>query len=370
MISDAAIAYLKLSLAHGVGSLLAQRIAEQVGSITELWRMSPAQWQSLHGVGHRLAQALAQVDEQRLQQVLGQCRQAGFHLLCPEDDLYPAILKQIEDMPCCLFVQGNVDALRAEKLLGFVGARRASREGQLIARRWAKSASNQGAVVVSGMAYGIDAAAHGGALEGASPTIAVLGCGLGSIHSDLQRRQVAAIAKHGCVLTEYLPDEGARPEHFPKRNRIIAGMTQGVVVIEAGLKSGSLITARLAAEYGREVMAVPGSVLASAHQGCHHLIRDGAVLVESMHDIWQCLGWEMAGSGAACPEPAFASSDAYDMRSSVLQALRREALHVDALADVCGLTLQALSPMVLALELEGAIERLPGNRYIIGGKSE
>ena len=208
------------------------------------------------------------------------------------------------------------------------------------------------------MAYGIDAAAHGGALEGPAPTLAILGCGLGCL-SEEQLRQVDAISRQGCVISEFFPEVSARPEHFPRRNRIIAALAQATLVMEADLRSGSLITARQAADYGRDVLAVPGSVLASNHAGCHQLIRDGAVLAESAENVLQHMGWHAKAIAGKTYTPN--SSE----EALVLRLLNRETMHVDALAETCGLTVPELSPILLRFELQGVVERLPGSRYLL-----
>jgi len=210
------------------------------------------------------------------------------------------------------------------------------------------------------MAYGIDAAAHGGGLEGSSPTIAVLGCGLASLNEE-QQAQVEAICRQGCVVSEFLPEQGARPEQFPRRNRVIAALSRATLVIEAEVRSGSLITARLAGNYGREVFAVPGSVQVGNHAGCHQLIRGGAALASDPASIMQELGW------FGVKGDLFPKRKTYQPRSEneakILDLLHSESLHLDELTETCGLTMPELSPILLGLELQGVIERLPGSRY-------
>jgi len=245
-------------------------------------------------------------------------------------------------------------------MLAVVGTRRASREGRLLARRWCRHLSERGVAVVSGMASGIDAAAHGGALEGEAPTIAVLGCGLAADTGPMQKRQQEAIAARGCVVSEFTPDTTPRPEHFPRRNRIIAGLAAGTLVVEAGLKSGAMITAGHAAAYGREVLAVPGPVMPGQHAGCHQLIRDGAYLVESVGDILELMRWQQpVRKRAATYAPAS------DEEARVIAELGGRILHIDSLAESCGLTVQELSPILIALELAGVVACLPGSRYAL-----
>ena len=253
--------------------------------------------------------------------------------------------------------------LNTPYMLSVVGARKA-REGRVIALWWSRFCSERGVTIVSGMAYGIDAAAHGGALEGDAGTVAVLGCGLNAVLGEQQKKQIEAIAENGCVISQYLPDVGARPEQFPQRNRTIAGLSQATLVVEATLRSGSMITASQAAGYGREVFALPCSVLNDAHAGCHQLIRDGATLVASAEELLQQLGWMQKRDAAHL---SYTPTNADEAK--ILGALRQEIMHLDALSEACNLTVPQLSPSLLALELQGVIERLPGSRYTLGGKN-
>lgn len=350
-------------MARGVGPRTGRQLVSACGTINLLWSKSDDELQQIDGLGPKLVASLKCVNQRGTKSILQQCKNSNIQLLCLEDKAYPEALKACEDAPLLLFIQGDISALNSQRMLAIVGARKASRESRLIARRWSAYCSKQGTTIVSGMAYGVDAAAHGGALEGLSPTVAVLGCGLGVI-SEAQQRQVDAIAAQGCVISEFLPDTTARPENFPQRNRIIAGLSQATVVIEAGLRSGSMITANLALCYGREVFAVPGSVLNDAHAGCHQLIRDGAGLVESADLLLQHLGW-----AEQVEKPCETYIPVSREESKILNALKQEILHLDSLADACGLTVTELSPSLLALELQGVIDRLPGSRYIIGGKN-
>ena len=244
-------------------------------------------------------------DQAQAEQVVSQCNQLNLHLICPENEAYPERLRPLDDAPLVLFVRGDAGSLNHAPILAVVGARRASREGKLLARRWSRYLSERGICIVSGMAYGIDAAAHGGALEAESPTIAVLGCGLAAETNQQIQKQMEAIADQGCVVSEFLPGTGPRPEHFPRRNRIIAGLAQATLVVEADTRSGSLITAGQAAAY----------------------------------------------------------KPANEAERKIMALLQGEILHIDTLAERCGLTVSELSPILIALELVGVIESLPGSRY-------
>lgn len=358
--SEIAVAYLRLVMAHGVGPCIGRQLISACGSIQNLWSNSPVQLREIEGVGPKLVEALQGSLEKDALRIAEQCNKSNIQILCFEDDHYPVPLKSCDDAPLLLFAQGDLSALSGRCMLAVVGARKASRESRLIARRWSSYCSKRGVTIVSGMAYGVDTAAHGGALEGDAPTVSVLGCGLGAL-ADTQLRQVEAIAARGCVISEYLPDVTGQAEHFPRRNRIIAGLSEATLVIEAGLKSGSMITAGQALSYGREVLAVPGSVLNDAHAGCHQLIRDGATLVESADDLLRHLGWSQQ---TEMVDESYLPAN--DDEAKILTVLRQESMHLDGLADACGLTVTELSSSLLALELQGVIERLPGSRYSLG----
>jgi len=360
MISDKALRWLRLAMVPGIGPVTGRRLVQAVGGIDRLWSQPAAALNAIAGIGPALLAALSRPPV--IETVIELCRQYQIGMLCPDDALWPALLTPFDDAPLLLFCQGDVSSLSHARMLAVVGARRASRESSLITRRWCSYLSGRQVCIVSGMAYGIDAAAHGGALDGDAPTIAVLGCGLAAL-SEQQHAQVQAIARRGCVVSEFLPAVSARPEHFPRRNRIIAGLSHATLVMEADVRSGSLITARQAVDYGREVFAVPGSVLGGNHGGCHLLIRDGAVLAENADDVLQYMGWMTPEQGASTGGNTYQPVDAGE--SKLLQALAGESMHVDHLADICGLTVPELSPIVLRLELQGVIERLPGSRYML-----
>jgi len=361
--SDVALAYLRLLMVRGIGPRTGRQLITGCGSIERLWQLSAGELGNIEGAGPKLVSALNASTSEHAEKTLARCLDSGIRIISLEDDAYPAALRACDDAPLLLFALGDVEALQSPRMLSVVGARKASRESKLIARRWSAYCSKRGVTVVSGMAYGIDAAAHGGALEGDSPTVAVLGCGLDQLN-DVQRPQVEAIMEQGCVISEYLPEVSARAENFPQRNRIIAGLSQATLVVEASLRSGSMITAGQALTYGREVLAVPGSVLNDGHEGCHRLIRDGAMIVTSGEELLQHLGWSQQGEKVV---PAY--EPANDDEEKIITALTHEILHLDMLAEACNLTVSQLSPSLLALELQGVIQRLPGSRYSLGGKN-
>ena len=342
--------------------MIARQLIEAFGSVSAIWQHSEQDWRAIKGIGPKLVKALttAQSDAtvKQVDMLIQQCKDDQIHIICPDDDVFPSQLRGCADAPLILYAKGQLACLNADRILGVVGARKASVEGRLVARRWSSYVSKQGVVVASGMAPGIDSAAHGGSLDAQKPGVAVLGYGLNTGNLQ-QQRQIEALAAQGCVVSEYVPDKEAHPSHFPQRNRIIAGLSHALLVVEGGLKSGSMITARQALNYGREVFAVPGSVLNDIHAGCHQLIKDGATLVDDTQNILQNMGWHRVEKTSKTYKPSNA------IEAKIITLLQAEIKHVDALAEDCGLTVPALSTILLALELDGVVEKLPGSRYTL-----
>ncbi|MDX8405582.1 MAG: DNA-processing protein DprA [Mariprofundus sp.] len=362
MISEHASLWLRLAMVHGIGPMLGRKLIAATHGITPLWHATSSELRNIDGIRPQLITALANSKPEQSMKIVALCKANQLGILCPDDPLWPPLLAALDDAPLLLFYRGNPACLSHTPLLAMVGARRASPEGRLLCRRWSRYFAAHQVAIVSGMAFGIDGAAHGGALEAHGITIAVLGCGLLSLNAE-QQRQVAAITRQGCVISEFLPEQPARPEYFPHRNRIIAGLAQATLVMEADIRSGSLITARLAADYGRDVMAVPGPVLNGNHAGCHQLIRDGATLLECTEDLLTQIGVHNTKTIKTEPAQCYHPSDAIE--AEILSMMCTHAVHLDLLAETCGLTLPELSPILLRLELQGVIERLPGSRYLL-----
>jgi DNA processing protein len=285
---------------------------------------------------------------QRARQALDAAASAAMDILPWHDDRYPVLLDCTPDPPPVLWVQGNVDLL-AQPGVAIVGSRAASTYAIDVAQRLGQDLARRGLVVTSGLARGVDSAAHTGCLATGGRTIAVLGSGLDYIYPREHAPLAASILEKGLLVSELAPGVAPRPEHFPLRNRIISGISLGVVVVEASENSGSLITARYALEHGRDVMAVPGSVLSGRNSGSHRLLKDGAKVVESADDILDELGWPTA---AAVPEsaPKYLKSDRL---LSVMEA--GEVYRLDELMELTGVTGTRLLPRLMELELAGLV---------------
>lgn len=296
--------------------------------------------------------------------------QPGHRLLCCTEADFPPLLEVIPQPPAALFVAGDAGLLLHPQV-AIVGARSASPGGLDHARWFARALASAGFIVTSGMADGVDGAAHAAALDSGAATIAVVGTGADRVyprkHLELARR----IARHGALVSEFPLGTPARADHFPRRNRLLAGLALGTLVIEAGLKSGSLITARLAGEQGREVFALPGSIENPLARGCHRLLRDGARLVEEPGEVIaaltpaaRALGVELATRLAAPDAPPAAPRGQRDPDyTRLLNALGHDPATLDELVARTGLSAAAVSSMLLMLELEGATASLPGSRY-------
>ncbi len=288
----------------------------------------------------------------------------GRHLLTCDDPRYPTRLATLTDAPPVLFVHGRIEVLNALQL-ALVGSRNPTPGGRETAYQFARHLACTGLIITSGLALGIDAAAHQGALDAGGLTVAVAATGLDRVYPASHRELAHVITEHGALVSEFSCGTPPLPGHFPRRNRIISGLALGVLVVEATLHSGSLVTARHAAEQGREVFAIPGSIHNAQARGCHALIRQGAKLVESMQDILEELGAlpaPTAPSSATPPPPTDAVVVAPDYLA-LLQQLAFGPITIDALVERAGLTPEAVSSMLLLMELQGYVSAMSGGLY-------
>ena len=334
-------------------------------------------------VGGQAADAVLAVPaHEDIERTLAWASEAGNRVLTLADADYPRQLFDITDPPVLLYVKGE-PALLSRPGIALVGARSATAAGEANAEAFARTLAQQGLVVVSGLALGIDAAALRGALAAGSTgagTVAVIGTGIDRIYPARNAALAREIAAAGAVVSEFPLGTPPLQHNFPRRNRLIAGLAEGVLVVEAALGSGSLITARLATETGREVFAIPGSIHSPLSRGCHRLIRDGAKLVETAEDVVEelrgRLGWpapvaasvkDRRSRGAVPAVPAAPPRQAAlaldGERTRVLEAIGHDPVDLDTIAARCGLTVDALYAILLPLELEGRLAKLPGGRF-------
>lgn len=349
--------WLALSLAPGVGPVQFRELLEQSGDIPLLFSSPPA---------GKLKSYLRAPDWASVDSCLQWAEQDSCLILPLDDPRYPELLRQTHDAPPLLFARGNA-ALLQNPQLAMVGSRNPSVVGRETAQEFARTLAAAGMTITSGLALGIDAASHQGALDGGGETVAVFGTGLDRVYPAKNRPLAHAIVEGGGVLlSEYPPGTEPLPGNFPRRNRIISGLSLGTLVVEAALRSGSLITARNAVEQGREVFAIPGSIHNPLARGCHQLIRQGAKLVESAQDIVEELAPQLR---AILAEPAstHSSSGPDEEHKMLLACLGDGTSSVDQLVERSGLTADAVSSMLLLLELQGYVVSTAGG-YALAGK--
>lgn len=357
--------WLRLEQASGVGCRSAHALLSAFGSPGAIFRAAPGAL-SAH-VSTSQAQALCAPVTPALSSLvastLAWLDQAGHHLITFHDPLYPAALAEIPDPPLLLYVAGRIELL-ARPLVAVVGSRNASVQGRLDAESFAAALSGAGLCVVSGLALGIDSAAHEGALRGSGSTIAVVGTGLDRVYPARNRALAHRIAEHGCIVSEYALGTPPLAANFPRRNRVISGLAAGVLVIEAAAQSGSLITAQMAAEQGREVFALPGSIHSALAKGCHRLIRDGAQLVETVDEVLMTMQVSplVAIANAHAPERSVTMEAEADADADLLGALGHEPVALDDLLARLGTHAGELGTRLLELELAGLVAQLPGGR--------
>jgi DNA processing protein len=350
--------------------LLARHVgiaATALGEPLALVRARPRELAPL-GLPDAAAAWLAAPDLARIAADRRWLERSGSRLIGCTEAAYPPLLGAIEDAPACLFVRGDAEALLAAQL-AMVGTRDPTASGRRDAHDFARHFARGGLVITSGLALGVDAASHEGALAGGGRSIAVLGCGLDVPYPPENAALAERIAHQGALLSEFPPGTPPLKEHFPRRNRLISGLALGVLVVEAARRSGSLITARLAATQGREVFALPGSIHNPMTRGCHALIRQGAKLVETAADVLEELKIPFSKQdleeGPEAPSKAVAEGRPLDKDYEILlDALGFEPAGIDDLVDRTGLPSQSVASMLLILELEGRVGLHPGGRYV------
>ncbi len=339
-------------------------LLESFGSIDAVFGASSAQLERvLPGKRDTIATILDGPDAGRVESLREWLAQDGsHHLVVWTDNDYPALLREIADPPAALYVLGRRDAL-AWPQLAIVGSRNPTPAGVDNARAFGRALAHSGLSITSGLALGVDGAAHRGALDADGTTIAVCGTGLDRVYPARHRELAHVIVEHGALISEFALGTSPRPENFPIRNRLISGLSLGTLVVEAALESGSLITARLALEQGREVFAIPGSIHSPQARGCHALIRQGAKLVENADDVLEELGALAQFAQTRMPVSTAPKAKLPASSAHLLECLGHDPTTLDALIERSGLTADAVSSMLGALELDGFVAAMPGGRY-------
>ena len=359
---DELVDALRLALISGVGPRIRKSLLERFGSARAVLAAAPSELRGVQGVGpkltHKIAGAAGEID---VEGEIALCREHGIRILVESHAEYPRVLREIHDPPGVLFVRGTLmpsDALA----IGVVGTRHGTPYGLRQAERLAAGLARAGLTVVSGLARGIDAAAHRGALAAGGRTIAVLASGVMNIYPPEHDKLAGEVAAHGALLSEQPPRAEPLAGTFPQRNRLISGMSLGVLVVEAAERSGALITARHAMEQGREVFAVPGNIDGRASRGCHQLIRDGAKLVESVDDVLEELGPLVEAAprddGQVIHHPAELLLN--ETEQQVLAAVAAEATPIDQIVADTGLPVHQVLSTLSVLEMRRLVRRLSG----------
>jgi DNA processing protein len=375
-------AWCTLIRTSGLGPSTIRRLLAHFKHVADVVQAGPMHWGKVLGQASSTAYSLP--DANLIDSDLAWLDRPGHSIVPWQSDAYPVLLSHTDDAPVALFVSGDVTHL-AKPQIAIIGSRNASSNGLALAHDFATTLAKEGFTITSGLAEGIDSSAHQAALEAHAPTIAVCGTGLDLIYPDRHRKLAKQIAEYGALVSEYPPQTPPRAFHFPRRNRIIAGLSLGTLVIEAGKNSGSLITARCASEYGRDVFALPGSIHNPLSRGCHQLIRDGAQLIEHTDEIINALAhhllpltqrpycsdskpWQALSNTENKPD-RHASQLAWQTTDPknrlIVEELNFHSLTLDELSERTQLPVAELAPRLVNLELEGVVVAQWGGRYLL-----
>lgn len=370
--------WFSLKSVPGVGNHLFKRLVDRFGAPDRALAASRAELLTVQGVSEAVAAAIrSHKVPEGIEKILDACSRKAVSVVTLTDPGYPSLLREIHDPPPYLYVMGKLTPDAA--CISVVGSRSPTRYGLSMATQLSSELAATGICIVSGMARGIDTAAHMGALNAAGTTCAVLGSGLARIYPPENMKLAQRIIERGAVISEFPLFAEPEPHHFPIRNRVISGLALGTIVVEAAGRSGSLITARLAMEQGREVFAVPGSITSFKSTGAHNLLKQGATLVEKASDVLAEISHRLAGTAASInpvpaekqtgPEARFekvsASLDTDEVR--VLQTLEPYPVHIDEIARRLSLAPGKTAALLLQLELKGLVSQEPGKRFLLKG---
>ncbi len=356
--------WLAFAKTDGVGSISLLEIYNHFGSMQEAWNSSHSDWLHFDRLRQKTIENFLDrrksVNPDKLPEEI---EKKDIKTISIIDDNYPAILKEIHDPPALLFVKGDLSICNLERTLAVVGSRKCSLYINGVLKKIISEMANTDVTIVSGMASGVDTFAHQAALDTNLKTIAVIGSGFDFIYPAKNKRLFNnIIEQNGAVLSEYYPDKTPEAWRFPKRNRIVSGLSKGTLVAEAGLKSGALITARLTAEQNRELMCIPGMISNPNTEGTHKLLKEGAALVTTFNDILDCLNWQYISNTAfSCQEPEL---QLLDNEAKIYEILKLEPKSIDKIVNESHLDIGNIMVTLTALELKGMIKQLPGENYV------
>jgi len=355
----------------GVGSQRLRQLIAYFGSAVKAWDASTSKYLQIPHQEHWIKELLKARQSIDPQQIDDRLKKQGIQIIIPDETDYPGLLAELSDAPPLLYyrghLRGNVEGL------AIVGSRKATAYGKAVAKMLARDAVAKGIVITSGLARGIDTAAHQGTLDAGGITWAFLGCGLDQVYPRENQRLAETILEKGALISEFVPGSPPNAQHFPARNRLISGCSRGVVVVEAAERSGALITVDFALEQGREVFAVPGPIFSEVSRGPHHLLRQGAKIVEGIDDICNELpAWSnYVGHISLLKGPAGKDDEGSDVLEDlgeydlILKQLSDVPLHIDEITSNSNLPVSAISLALLELQLGGKITQLPGQHYVL-----
>lgn len=350
----------RLNLSPGIGRVSLFNLQKVFGSFAAALDRPASELIKLAGLSPRMVQNILGESSPVVHEGLEALKKYEIHLISYWDQDYPESLRQIHDPPALLYVRGR---LPASECFAIVGSRSATAVGLGLAQEIAEELASRGLTIVSGLARGIDSAAHRGALKASGATIAVLGCGVDYIYPPENKQLYQQILENNAIISEFPPGTRPMPGHFPGRNRIISGLSRGVLIVEAADQSGSLITGDFALEQGRELFAVPGMVRAATSCGTNRLIKQGAQVVTEAADILENL-WPKLPSAAQRQQRASLAAQLDEKSLKLYQLIDFQPKHADELGRACGLTPMEVSAILLDLELRGGVQPLPGGHYI------
>lgn len=356
MQNDIALAnWLRLTLIPGIGGETQRRLLRAFGDPDCVFQTSRSALRAV--ISHRLSDLLLDTETSAgVEAALDWARQSGHALITLGDPEYPPALLEICDPPSVIYVRGRVELL-SRPILAIVGSRNPTPQGVQNAESFANALAQAGLVIASGLALGIDTAAHRGALAAGGNTIAFVGTGIDRIYPASNQALAHKISELGCIVSEFLLGTPAIASNFPRRNRLISGIARGTLVVEAAMESGSLITARLAADQGRDVFAIPGSIHSPQSRGCHKLIKQGAKLVETVQDVLDELSWSPFDTETAADCVGVQTNSVED---PLLEHIGFDPCSLDNLALRSGLTIDVLLARIIQLEIQGHLATLPG----------
>jgi DNA processing protein len=357
--------WIALQILPGIGSVTLRRLIDHFGSAEAALQAARDDLDAIRWLSPRICEVLKKgPDPGAVERCVMTLERLGAWVLTYLDEAYPPLLKEIPDPPAVLYGLGNPAHLHGRSI-AIVGSRNASPYGSMAAKKLSTALARQGFTVVSGLALGIDTAAHESALQAGGATVGVKGCGIDYLYPRQNRKLFLRMAEKGAVVTEFPPGVLPEPKNFPIRNRIISGLSMGVIVVEAGMKSGSLISASCALEQGREVMAVPGNIFSHTSRGTHWLLKQGARLVEDLSDVIDELGVQRKNTAPKTePETRDRATPVLSSEERALfERLGPYPLHIDDLAHLSGLSVGQVSGLLLQMELKDVVQALPGQLY-------